>query len=119
MLTLMVLVMMSCSRGSFSVVNGVELNTETRFSMTYDRLNGFKEKDVVVESGESVEILVSFVSISGELDASICLKNDEETCSYEGNDVPSTSFTVTLSEPGTYVIRVEADRHSGNYSFSW
>ncbi|HOW38020.1 MAG TPA: hypothetical protein PLZ76_03840 [Bacillota bacterium] len=113
------LAMAGCSRGSYWVVHGEELNSATRFSMTYDRFNGYKEKDLTVETGEAVEIVVAFVSTEGTLDASICRKDDSETCGYEGNDVPTSTFTVTLNEPGTYVIRVEARRHSGSYSFHW
>jgi len=111
--------LLGCSRGSYSVINGQELNSSTRFSMIYDRFNGFKEKDVTVEVGEPMEISVSFTTISGKLDSSICRKDDSEVCDYQGNDVATSSFTVTLTDPGTYVIRVDADRHSGSYSFSW
>jgi hypothetical protein len=115
----LLLAILGCSKGSYWVIHGEEWNSGTRFSMTYDRFNGFKEKVFTVEEGETIEVVVQFVTISGTLDISICRNDDSDTCFYEGNDVPTSTFTVTLSESGTYTIRVEAQRHSGSYSFYW
>ena len=53
-----------------------------------------------------------------ELLSYISKDNDKVSCDYEGHDV-QTSSTVTLSEQGTYTIRVDADAHKGSYLFSW
>lgn len=108
-----------CTTGTYTVVNGVEDNTETRMSMTYDRLNGYLETQVTVEQGVPLEISVVFLTVSGRLDASVCRLEDPETCSYEGVEVPTESFTVTLTYPTIYVIRVDARRHEGSYFFDW
>lgn len=108
-----------CTVGSYTVVNALKDNTATRMSMSYDRLNGYLETQVTVTEGSPLEIVVEFETISGRLDASICRLEDPETCSYEGVEVQTSSFTVTLIYATTYVIRVDARRHEGSYFFDW
>lgn len=108
-----------CTVGSYTVINAVKDNTATRMSMSYDRLNGYLETQVTVTEGFPVEVVVEIETLSGRLDASICRLEDPETCSYEGVEVPTGSFTVTLTFPTTYVIRVDARRHEGSYYFDW
>jgi uncharacterized membrane protein len=68
---------------------------------------------------ETVEVVVSIVTEKGSIDAYIAKDDDVANSSYEGHDIQTISFTVTLSESGRYTVRVDADKHTGSYSFSW
>lgn len=104
---------------SWLIINGVTYNTPTLFSMRYERFDGHKEREIIVDSNETLIISVAVETISGKLDAYIAKDNNTEDCSYQGNDIQTTSFTVTLSQAGSYTIRVDADHHNGRFSFNW
>ena len=109
----------SCITGSGSTVKSSELNTTTKMSMTYENFTGYRQTKVKVKENTPIVIRVDFVTESGELDAYIARDNNLELSSYEGNNVPTSSFTVTLSEAGIYTIRIDAKNHTGSFSFSW
>jgi hypothetical protein len=121
MAVLMVLISMlgSCTCGSGTVKNGVEYNTPTKMSMLYEEFTGYKQTNINVEAGKPVVVVVSIVTEKGSIDAYIAKDNDIANSSYQGNDVPTMSFTVTLTEAGKYTVRVDAQKHTGSYSFSW
>jgi hypothetical protein len=108
-----------CTTGSGSTLKSTELNTSTKMSMTYEKFTGYRQTKISVGENNPVTVRVNIVTENGELDAYIAKDNNRESSSYEGNNVPTSSFTVTLSEPGTYTIRVDAKNHSGSYSFTW
>jgi major membrane immunogen (membrane-anchored lipoprotein) len=118
---LMVLISMlgGCTCSSGFIKNGVENNTPTKMSMLYEEFTGYKQTHINVEAGKPVEVVVSIVTEKGSIDAYIARDNDIANSSYEGNDIPTSSFTVTLAEAGRYTIRVDAEKHTGSYSFSW
>lgn len=107
-----------CTSGSYSVKTGNELNSSTRMSMQYTEFSGYKQTTLTVKD-EPVDVTVSFVTESGTLDAYIAKDNDTAHCSYQGENVPTATFVVTLSEPGKYTLRVDGEKHVGSYSFSW
>lgn len=107
-----------CS-GSWLIINGVTYNTPILFSMRYERFNGNKERSITVDANETLIITVTVETVSGLLDAYIAKDNNTDDCSYQGNDIQTTSFTVTLSQAGRYTIRVDADNHRGSFSFNW
>ncbi|MDD4924145.1 MAG: hypothetical protein PHF74_04845 [Dehalococcoidales bacterium] len=109
----------ACTVGSGTVKNGVEYNSSTKMAMLYDEFSGYKQTHIDVRQNETVEVVVSIVTEKGSIDAYIAKDNDIANSSYEGHDIPTMSFTVTLSEPGRYTVRVDADKHKGSYSFSW
>lgn len=109
----------SCTYGSGTIKNGTELNTPNKMSMTYEEFTGFKETQIRVADGQTVEVSVRFVTEKGSIDAFIVKDNKKENSSYEGHSIPTSNFTVTLKEQGVYTIRVDAKNHTGSYSFSW
>ena len=111
--------LLGCTRGSGIVRKSKEHNTPTKMSMTYEKFTGYRETEIKVDEDEPVDVLVDFVTEDGTIDAYISKDNDKVSCDYEGHDVQTSSFTVTLSEQGTYTIRVDADAHKGSYLFSW
>jgi hypothetical protein len=118
-LMLLIPVLGACTVGSGTVKNGVEYNSSTKMAMLYDEFTGYKQTHIDVGENETVEVVVSIVTEKGSIDAYIAKDNDTANSSYEGHNIPTMSFTVTLSEPGRYTVRVDADKHTGSYSFSW
>ena len=106
-----------CSKNSEITLGSFERNTSTKMTMSHQWFSGSKEREITVEAGETLEVLVDIKTESGTLDAYII--NEDGEYNYEGHDVQTDSFTVTLSEEGTYTIRVEAKKHKGSFSFTW
>jgi hypothetical protein len=119
LLLILISLINGCTTGSGVVLNASELNTTTKMSMTYEKFTGHKQTHIEVKENSPVEVAVNFVTEKGSLDAYIAKDNDTSDCSYEGHDISTSSFTVTLSEPGNYTVRVDAEDHTGSYSFSW
>ena len=108
-----------CSNNSEVLIGGVETDSSTRLAMSYDKFTGYRETVVRVNNDSPVLVRVDILTESGSLDAFIALDNDADNRMYEGNGIPTTSFTVNLKGPGQCTLRVEAKSHSGSYSFSW
>jgi hypothetical protein len=109
---LILLLLCACTSGSGKVKNAAEVNTHAKMSMLYDEFTGFKETKIQVDEGKTVVVSVNILTDSGSIDAYIS-KGETTEADYEGHDIPTSSFTVTLSEAGRYTIRVDADDHSG------
>ena len=120
LITLILLaVLTGCTCGSFTILNGSELNTSTKMSMSYEKFNGFKQRNIEVREDETLVISVNIVTEAGSIDAYVAKDNDTTNSTYTGKDIPTSSFTVTITKPGKYTIRVDAQNHTGSYSFSW
>lgn len=104
-----------CSK--YISIGSVENSSEHKMSASYLMYSGSKEREITVEDGETVTVTVKVTTKKGSLDAYIY--KDEEEYSYEGHDIQTSEFTVTLSDPGDYTIKVDANRHKGSFSFSW
>ncbi len=115
-----------CTYGSGSSTGSVEINTFSKMSMSYQKFSGYKAAGLHVKEGEAVEVSVDIVSNKGKLDFTIVKKADkkdgknqtDETV-YQGNDLPTSEFKVTLDEPGDYKITVTAEEHKGSYKVTW
>lgn len=119
LIILLILLVVGCSRGSHVVVKGSEINTPTKMSMDYYRFTGYKQTNINVKEGKTVDVTIDIVTDEGTLDAYIAKSNDKNNCAYEGKDIPTSNFTVRLSEKGRYTIRIDAKKHSGSYSITW
>lgn len=91
-------------------------NTTHEMSGSYYKFSGEKNKEITVEEGETLDILVDIETKEGAID--VYITDDNKVYSYEGHDLETTSFTVTL-EPGEYTLKVEAKDHQGSFSFTW
>ena len=114
---LFILCFTGCTYGSEFTVGSVESNTLTSMSMEYLKFSGNKNTKIKLEEAETCEIYVNIVSEDGKLDLFITDENGEH--SYEGHNIPTSEFTVTLSKAGQYKIRVEAKDHKGSYKINW
>ena len=105
-----------CSKGSTFSLFSFENNTSHKMSASYYFRSGTKEKVITVKD-EAITINADIVTEEGSLDVFIYDENDQYI--YEGYDLQSTSFSITLSNPGKYTIKVVADKHKGSYKFEW
>lgn len=119
LLILSLILIVGCSSGSYTVVKASEVNTPTKMSMSYYRFTGYKQTNVNVKEGQPLVVTFDIVTDEGTLNAYIAKDNDKSNCSYEGNDIQTSHFTVTLTEKGKYTIRVDAKKHSGSYTITW
>lgn len=108
-----------CTVGSGASLMSQENNTSSMMSMSYAKFSGYKETTVKVEAEKPVTVSVNIVSEDGTIDAAITKQGDTEKVIYQGKDVPTSAFEVELKEEGAYTIRVDAQNHSGSYSFTW
>lgn len=111
------IVLGGCSKGFSFQIGAIENNTKREMTASYTLFNGTKEKEITVDDGETVDIEADITTKAGSIDVYVYNENDEY--SYEGHDIPTSDFTVTLSEPGTYTLKIETDKHKGGYSFTW
>jgi hypothetical protein len=88
-------------------------------SMSYDRFTGNRQTELVVKEGRPVVITAVITTRSGRLDAWIVPDNKDMDNAYEGHNLPTSTFSVRLTEPGYYTIRTDAQDHAGSLSFSW
>ena len=119
LLVVFILLATGCSRGSFTLLIGDEEHSPSHYAMHYERFSGYKEIELEVKENEPRVVDVDVVTTKGTLSAWIANRDNLEKPSYEGRNIPTSTFTVTLSEPGTYTLHVEGDNHTGSFSFSW
>ncbi len=98
-----------------------EHNTSNAMSASYYQFSGTKQTKLTVEGGKTVEITSDIVTKKGTLDVLIYEKGEKakENYNYQGSDLQTSNFTVTLNKPGDYIIEVKAKKHKGSYSFRW
>jgi hypothetical protein len=120
MLTLILLLAIGfsgCSKGFSIQIGAIENNSKKEMSASYMKFDGTKEKEITVDDGETIDIAVDIETEGGAID--VFIYNEDDEYSYEGRDIPTSSFTVTLSEAGTYTLKVVSNNHKGGYSFKW
>jgi len=119
LIMVIMMVLTGCTKSSYILISGEENDSSTQISMTYKEFSGYKEAQIKVKDGEEIKVSVRVVTYGGSIDAYIAKDNDVSKAVYEGNNIKTSSFTVTLKEAGTYTIRIDGDKHSGSYLFYW
>jgi hypothetical protein len=112
---ILIILLAGCTRGSFITIKSHENNTPTSMAMSYEKFSGFKSKTISLDEPSDVSVVIS--TESGSFDLSIIDKDGNSY--YEGTDIPSSSFRVSLDKQGKYEITVTADNHKGSYDISW
>ncbi len=108
-----------CSPGSGTTTDIHETSNPTSMSMSYDQFTGNRQAELVVKEDRPVVVTAVITTRSGRLDARIVPANKDTDNPYEGHNLPTSIFTVRLTEPGNYTIRADAKDHAGSFSFSW
>ncbi|AEY66436.1 hypothetical protein [Clostridium sp. BNL1100] len=116
-IVLTIILLSGCTYGSYSSTRAVEISTSSQMSMSYEKFNGYKATSIKVKEGNPVDVNVDIVSNTGKLDMSITDEKDHSV--YEGKDIPTSSFSVSLDKPGDYKLKVSGEKHSGSYKITW
>lgn len=101
-----------CHTGS--TFNGNKISEADRFQMDYSVLNQQEGASMALTAGDT--IMVSIAQESGTADVIVGI--DEKEPIYEGNGLTDTSFTLNISEAGTYQITVTGHDACGSVSFT-
>lgn len=106
----------SKKNGNLTIAS-VRNQTSNSFSATYSYFNGEREYTIKVKDGNPLAVKVNVTTDDGDLSISVDKKGGGNF--YQGNKIPTFSFTLNLKESGTYVVKIKANKHSGSYSFEW
>lgn len=115
-LLLTALLLTGCVSGSYVTKRSVANQNSHSFSMRYNYFNGTKVYTINAKE-ENLAVKVDIQSDSGDL--AITIAKDGEAPAYTGNQIPTSSFTVYLKEPGKYTVTVTAQKHCGSFSLDW
>lgn len=83
-----------------------------------NKYNGNAQEFFIVEEGEAVDVVVTINRVSGTFNCVIGI-NETTDYIYEGNDLPTSTFTVTAREAGYYRIYIDTCDFVGTYSFKY
>lgn len=107
-------VFVSCAKAPEMTVNVIKTKDGTSLTVQ----NGTEQRSFRVEKGQSCEVFITVNKAGGTLDIEIERADGKKTL-YVGKDLPSSSFSVTASEAGDYVVLIEAGGFVGGYSVEW
>lgn len=92
------------------VFNGNRTGNSSQLLMDYSVLNRSDSQIFELEKGDVVQFEI--VSKSGKLDVSLSLEGGKSV--YEGKNVPTGSFTVTVNKSGKYKCEVVGHKAQGS-----
>ena len=107
-------IFVSCAKSPEMTVDVIKTKDGTSLTVR----SGTEQRSFSVEEGRSCEVFVTVKKAGGTLDLKIESADGEKTL-YVGKDLPSSSFSVTASEAGDYVIFIEAFGFIGGYTVEW
>jgi hypothetical protein len=105
------------TRGQYSVIGYNENSGDGYWEASYEKFDGYKERDITITGEGSHTFTVEIVTNSGLLGLSI--EDSEGTSLYSGNEIPSSSFEVEADSEGKYSVRFDADNHEGSFNIKW
>ena len=114
---LLLLALVSCGTTGYVTVKSVESRNANGFSLRYEKFDGVKRETVTVKEGATMELKVSVTTEAGKL--AISVEHKDGTVAYRGTELPTSEFSVVLSDAGTYTVTLTAENHRGAYAFSW
>lgn len=99
----------ACSSANF---NGSRIGNESQLIMDYKILDSTDSQELELTAGDIVNFEI--VSQSGSID--IRLQKGEKEPIYEGIDIPTSAFHVTIGESGKYTVSVTGKKSKGSVS---
>lgn len=81
--------------------------------------NGTEYYTYPVEVGQKGVVSISITRKSGRIDMDIYPTDRKDEPEYTGRELDSASFSVILTEPGEYQVRITAKEFVGDYGISW
>ena len=87
---------------------------EDEFLLAFHPLNGVLEDVYTLAEGDQIDVRIAHEK--GRLD--VLVAREGETPLYTGNDAQSGSFTLIVTEPGDYTLRVSGQHAYGRADFT-
>ncbi len=110
LISLLLVFLTACGGASY---NGSRTGNDQQFIMDYSIFNTTDSQVLKLEKGDIVDVDV--VSDSGKIDIEV--KKTGEKALYEGKDVQTASFQLTIPDSGDYKITVKGRKARGSISF--
>jgi hypothetical protein len=111
--TLMLVSLVGCSGGSYTITVGEIGTRPNEISGEYRSFSGHYFKTVKLEDGETLYVTFSEETIKGKLIAKV-IDSDGNT-----KETLKNGDSVTISEPGQYKLQVEGEKHKGKFTIDW
>lgn len=99
---------------SDSTFDGNKTSDAVSFQMDYTVLNRQEQASFELTAGDAIMVFIA--QEAGTVDVIVGINEKEPV--YEGNGLTNTSFTLNISEAGTYQIAVTGHAACGNVSFT-
>jgi uncharacterized protein YdgA (DUF945 family) len=93
--------------------DGSEIANQNQFILDFDALNVIKKHEMSLFAGDIVDVKI--VKESGRLDVEV--KSSDNQVIYQGNDVSSCEFSLTINDLDIYWFSVNGRKASGYVSF--
>lgn len=105
--------LIGCSGGSYTVHIGELSSSSNSISGEYDRFSGYYFKEVKFAKGDTVQLTYSVSTEQGSLSARLLNSSGKVI-----KDITSDT-TVQITKNDTYKVRVDGQKHQGNFNISW
>lgn len=93
--------------------SGSKTGNDHQFLVDFDILNSTVASDMRLSKGETVETVIAIEK--GSVD--IIVKNENGTIAYQGNDAASCTFSIGITESGTYTFSITGRKATGSVHF--
>lgn len=80
---------------------------------------GKEARSYQVEKGKTGRLQITVEREGGSLNIAVFSPENPEHFYYRGMDIPSSEFSVILSEAGEYKVWIEAEHFIGCYELNW
>ena len=117
----MTILLAGCGGGSsYSLTNPIgEVSGPGLLAVNYSNFDGLRFGEFFpVAEGETLVFHVSVLTESGSLSIFVTPEDNEDLIVYRADDIATSEFTFTLTEPGQYKLWLQAENHKGGYTIS-
>jgi hypothetical protein len=117
----MSILLAGCGGGSnYSLTNPVgEISEPGLLALNYSNFDGLRFGEYFpVAEGETLVFHVNVLTESGSLSIFVTPEDNEDLIVYRADDIATSEFTFTLTEPGQYKLWLEAKDHKGGYTIT-
>ena len=101
-----------CSKSS-SRFTGSKTADNNQFLADFDVLNSTIDATIDLKAGEAMDTIIDIKD--GKID--ILVKNEKGTIAYNGDGVDSGSFSIGITEDGSYTFSITGSEAKGNVHF--
>ncbi len=114
-LLLCLTVMLSATGCASSIAkfNGSSTGNQNQFLLDFEVLNTTESNKMPFQAGEKVHAV--FQIDKGRVD--VIVKDEEGNIAYQGDDVESSDFLITIEKEGTYYFEVTGKKAKGSVKF--